>query len=625
MATILYKKFLKKYSSQQTSPSQTPPCNHQIDTSNASDIPLAEPHTRREKNIPRTIDRSFVSDGDDACEVCRYQKKALRKYRWKVIVGLSCPFLVQALDSTIIAGALPYIASDFHQLSQLNWIISAFNLTSATFIPLWAQYADVFGRYTAIQTALLFMLLGSILCSAAPVTSFAMLLVGRAFQGLGCSGLLIITKIILADKVSLKENARNNTTFTIVAGIGYGVGPVIGGYLTQASWRWCFIINVPLGILGLALAHFVLRPELLGPQKVTRTNGPTDVEVSQTFRAKVATIDFVGQFLFLFGIGLLVLSLTWAGSSFPWSDVKVLTPLIVGCVLTVAFIAWEYLMLPGSTLSLSFPTQKAMIPFNLVCSRNAGVLMYINFVTGMAMYAVFYFVGLYFALVKQFESGKSGGAYIAMFACNKFPLQTFFPLILGTFIEPLGITLLALALNSNNQSTIYGMLALTGIGTGLRFMPGTLHGIAYFPAQIASIISMTYLSTSLGGIIATTLMLNILNNTLRASGISFSGSADSASSFDAIVGMDPQQQAFLREKAKRGIVLAFYALSAFCWLGVLACLALGNVQIGKNGKEDTVCKGSYIGTVLWKRDVVRETVEEGKSESVEHGSRILEM
>lgn len=115
MTTILYKKFFKKDSSQQTSPSQAPSCSHQRGTSDVSDIPLTELHTRREKDIPRTIDKSFVSDGDDACEVCRYQKKALTKYRWKVIIGLSCPFLVQALDSTIIAGALPYIASDFRK------------------------------------------------------------------------------------------------------------------------------------------------------------------------------------------------------------------------------------------------------------------------------------------------------------------------------------------------------------------------------------------------------------------------------------------------------------------------------------------------------------------------------
>lgn len=106
-----------------------------------------------------------------------------------------------------------------------------------------------------MQSALIIMLLGSTLCSAAPTTAFAMLLAGRALQGTGCAGLLIISKVILADKVSLEDNAKNNTAFTIVGGVGYGLGTILGGYLTSASWRWCFIINIPLGLLGLVLVH----------------------------------------------------------------------------------------------------------------------------------------------------------------------------------------------------------------------------------------------------------------------------------------------------------------------------------------------------------------------------------
>ena len=158
------------------------------------------------------------------------------------------------------------------------------------------------------------MLLGSVLCAAAPTSAFAMFLVGRALQGIGCAGLLIVTKVILADKVNLKENAANNTVFTIVAGIGYSIGPVIGAYLTETSWRWCFIINIPIGVIGLVLAHFVLRPELLGPQEVARADGVPDPALSQTLVARLSTIDFGGQFLFLFGMGLFVLALTWAGS-----------------------------------------------------------------------------------------------------------------------------------------------------------------------------------------------------------------------------------------------------------------------------------------------------------------------
>jgi MFS family permease len=222
------------------------------------------------------------------------------------------------------------------QFSQLNWVVSAFNLTSAVFIPFWGQFANVFGRYAAIQGSMLLMLLGSILCSAAPVTTFAMLLLGRGFQGIGRAGLLIVAKAILADKVSLKENAKNNTIFTIVGGVGYGIGPVIGGYLTEVSWRWCFIINIPLAVIGLVLAHFILRPVLLGPQKITRTDDNTE-EASQTFAARLNTIDFGGQILFIFGMGLFVLALTWAGAYYSWKDVKVIAPLVIGSVLIIIF------------------------------------------------------------------------------------------------------------------------------------------------------------------------------------------------------------------------------------------------------------------------------------------------
>ena len=164
------------------------------------------------------------------------------------------------------------------------------------------------------------MIIGSALSSGAPLTAFPMFLVGRALQGMGSAGCNIIVRTVLADKVSLEENAKNTTVFTIVAGVAYGVGPVIGGYLTQVTWRWCFIINVPIGVIALLLAHFVLRPELLGPQRITRTDGLDEPEMPSTFTKRLSTIDFGGQFLFLFGMGLLVLALTWGGSYYPVSS-----------------------------------------------------------------------------------------------------------------------------------------------------------------------------------------------------------------------------------------------------------------------------------------------------------------
>ena len=82
------------------------------------------------------------------------------------------------------------------------------------------------------------MIFGSALCAGAPVDDFPMLLAGRGLEGVGSAGLIILIDVILADKVSLNENAKNNTIFTFVHGIGFSVGPVIGGYLTAVSWRW---------------------------------------------------------------------------------------------------------------------------------------------------------------------------------------------------------------------------------------------------------------------------------------------------------------------------------------------------------------------------------------------------
>ncbi|KAK6612251.1 MFS-type transporter C16A3.17c 1 [Botrytis cinerea] len=518
----------------------------------------------------------------EPCSLCMQEKKAFRRYRWRVIAGLMLPYMVQALDITIIAGALPFIASDFNQLSQLNWIISAFNLTATAFIPAWGQLADIVGRYATLQAALIFTLIGSALCAGAPVSAFTMLLFGRALQGLGCSGLLILTKVILADKVSLKENAKNNSVFAIVGGLAYGFGPIVGGELTQVSWRWCFIINIPIALVGMVGVHFLLRPIMLGPQTIRRTDDNTEMEGRQTFITRLSTLDFGGQFLFLFGMGLFILAITWAGAYYPWSDAKVIVPLVLGSLLVILFLVWEYLMMPGSALALRYPYRRAMLPFNLILSRNSGLLMYINFITGMAMYAVFYFVDIYFALVLQFSSSEGG----------KNLLYYIPGLAVGVY---LAISLLG------HLPTIYGMLALTGVGTGIRLMPGTLHAIGHYPTQIAPLVSMMSLSSSLGGTLALTIMLNIFNNHLSSSGISVSGTT--TASFSGIATLESAEQDYVRKMAKEGIVLAFYAISAFLWLGVGASAALGNAWIAKGGGEEVgrTCEGSFLGSLLSRK------------------------
>lgn len=125
--------------------------------------------------------------------------------------------------------------------------------------------------------------------------------------------------------------------------------------------------------------------------------GPRDVHdrdessaQNPTLLARLSTIDFGGQVLFLFGMGLLILALTWAGAYYPWDDVHVLAPLVIGALFLLSFILWEYLLLPGHALSEKFPDQQPMIALDLLFTRNAGILVYINIITGMGEFTLLY-------------------------------------------------------------------------------------------------------------------------------------------------------------------------------------------------------------------------------------------
>lgn len=322
------------------------------------------------------------------CGQCKAEGRRALTYRLKLIAGLLMPFALQALDVTIVASALPSIAADFGEVAELNWIVSAFNLTSAAFIPFWGQAADIFGRHASLQAVLALMAVGSALCTGAPTSSFPALLLGRGLQGVACAGISVLVRVVISDKVSLRENARNWSFFALTGGLSYAVGPVVGGYLTSASWRWCFAVNLPICVLGIAVVFFVLRRELVGPQPLHGVDDGVVTGPRAMAARRLMTIDVGGQVLFLFGFGLIILAFTWAGSTYAWASVEVLVPLILGAVIFAGWLFYEYMMAPERALGKKLWFQRPMVPWHFIQNRNIGLLFYINFATGMAMYSV---------------------------------------------------------------------------------------------------------------------------------------------------------------------------------------------------------------------------------------------
>lgn len=441
---------------------------------------------------------------------------------------------------------------------------------------------------------MLIMMIGAAL--AAGAQAWVMLLFGRALMGVAAAGMLNIIKVVLADKVSLKENATNNTVFSLVGGISFGLGPVIGGYLTASNWRWCFILNIPIAACAMVAIFVLLRHDLVGPS-------PCDVPGRfNRFLYKLSTLDFGGLILFIAGVTLIILGTTWGGATYAWSSATVITPITIGALCFLTFFLYEHLMSPGRLISRLFPRQEPMMPLSLFHQKDLPLLAWISFSTGAAMYSIFYFVGIYFTLVKAYPASRSGtqllyylpgigaGVYTAIFLATIYPRQTWPALFAGSVLETAGFAGLIPALRSGHLAAIAAMMALAGAGTGLRLMPETLHVAALHPTRLARALSVIDFCVPFGGTIALAVMGAVFNNKLVRT--KPGGSASSAnlatpaqSSLDAIAALPPPEQDAFRASARHAVELAFVSVLPIIGLAVVAALGLGNVRIWKSDRE----------------------------------------
>ena len=431
------------------------------------------------------------------------------------------------------------------------------------------------------------MVIGSTLAAAAQ--TWGMLLLGRALQGMSAAGIMSTITIVLSDKVSLRENAKNNTIFQFVSATAYAYGPVVGGYLTNANWRWCFVLSIPIALIGNVLIFVLLRKELVhGTHSVRRS-----------FFSGFNTLDLGGTIIFVAAITLIILATAWGGSSYSWSSAHVVAPLTIGAVLFVIFPVYEYFMEPGRYLSLKFPTQVAIIPYSLFKRKDILLVTYIQFGAGMALYSVFYFSSIYFILVEGYGAGKAGtqllyyipgigvGVYMAMFMCNVYPASTFPPLMLGTVIETIGIGMIAYAAGTREVAVLCGMLGFCGVGTGMRFMPSNLHITGIWPTKREAGLSLMRFALPFGGTLAFTIMGAVYNNKMAVtssfvdtSGLGESGfGGGNSASVTAINKLPPQQRELLRETAKNAVRWAYISILPMLGLSVVAALFLGNVWI----------------------------------------------
>ncbi|MEU4540481.1 MDR family MFS transporter [Streptosporangium sp. NPDC023825] len=243
----------------------------------------------------------------------------LRSERGPVLAAIMlCTGLV-ALDSTIIATAVPSIVRDLGGFSQFPWLFSIYLLTQAVTVPLYGKFADIFGRKPVMFFGIAVFLLGSVLCGVA--WSMPALIAFRALQGIGAGAVQPMSITMVGDLYSVEERARVQGYVASVWGVSSVVGPALGGLFSEyVSWRWIFFINLPLG----ALAAWVLARRFR--ERVTRSSH---------------RIDYLGATLLMAGSSLVILGLLEGGVAWGWGSAQSLLIFAAGAVMIVAFVLVE--------------------------------------------------------------------------------------------------------------------------------------------------------------------------------------------------------------------------------------------------------------------------------------------
>ncbi|MET3790184.1 MDR family MFS transporter [Aquamicrobium terrae] len=220
-----------------------------------------------------------------------------------IIAGVLLSMLLAALDQTIVAPALPTIAASLGHAEYLSWIVTAYLLTATAVAPLYGKLSDIYGRRSVIFAAILIFLAGSVICGLAP--NMFVLIAGRAVQGLGGGGLFALTQTVIGDLVPPLERARYAAWISGTWAVASIAGPLLGGgFAEHLHWSLIFWINLPLGILAIAVTS--------KPLKKLAIAGTTH------------SIDGWGALLLIIATSLLLLAVNWGGNRYAWSDPQII-------------------------------------------------------------------------------------------------------------------------------------------------------------------------------------------------------------------------------------------------------------------------------------------------------------
>ncbi len=411
------------------------------------------------------------------------------RYRYLIAITVSLASVLELLDTSIVNVAIPHMMGNLGAtLDQIAWVSTGYIVANVIVLPITGWLSAFFGRRRYFAGSIALFTIASFLCGNAG--SLEALVFWRIVQGLGGGALLSTSQAILYEEFPREEYGTAMAIFGVGVMVGPTLGPTVGGYITDAyGWPWIFYINIPFGMLALALTLSFIQ--------------------DSRHQVKAERVDYPGLLLLAAGVGALQMMLE-RGERLDWlasSEVRLLAAISVISLITFV---WHELRTPHPVVDLS-----------ILKSRQLAVGVVFGMVLGVCLYATVFVLPVYLQNVQHFTANQTGLVILPGALASAFTMA-FMGRLQGKFDGRLsiiaGVALFALSMwkhahftTQSGMPDFFWPLVFRGVGLGLIFVPLTNLALADLPmSRIPNGTGLFNLMRQLGGSVGIALSATLL-------------------------------------------------------------------------------------------------------------------
>jgi EmrB/QacA subfamily drug resistance transporter len=413
-----------------------------------------------------------------------------------VTIGLTLGAFIASLSEAVVSTVTDTIANDLKSFGALTWIAGGYMLSLVAFCPLFGKLSDIFDRKPVMVFSVIIFALGSLGCALA--STMPMLIGFRILSGVGGSGLLSLSYIMVSDIIPLESRSSYLSLVSTIFALSNILGPIIGGIIAEYSWRGIFYLQIPPCIVLGIIVVFVL--------DLPKSEG--------NMFQRLKRVDFLGCITLTVSVVLLVLATNWGGKEYEWHSVLIITLFSMSLVIFIIFIIieWKFAyepILPGR-----------------IFNRDIILVNAAQFFAGAIRLVMVFYFPIYFQNVKGLTPSQSGyqlipfilsisifsvvSGYLAQLVRSIRGVMWF-----GSVISLIGVCLFAFLPKIESTPVEMVVVVVNGMGLGLYLQLITLTCQVSVPQEdVAISTGFSGFSTNIGGVIGIAVIGSVFDNTL---------------------------------------------------------------------------------------------------------------